>query len=218
MLAFDQVRFSRGRFRLQADVALRGPITAMVGSSGAGKTTFLELSAGLLRPDAGSIRFGDACFADIGAGRWLPPRRRGIGYLPQDIALFPHLTVGGNLRFGASRPDSPFWTRVVRTLELSGLESRSVQSLSGGERQRVALGRALLAGARLLLLDEPLSSLDAPLKARLLIFLARVRDEFGTPMVYVTHDATEARALANEVVRLEGGAASPPSPVGDGAA
>lgn len=210
-LAFTNVRFFRGGFQLEADFTLASRVAVLIGPSGAGKTTLLELAAGLLRPSAGRVRLGGQTLADAATGDWIPPHRRGVGYLPQDLALFPHLTAGQNLRFArrGGRP-GPTLEHVVEALELKGLEGRPVTRLSGGEQQRVALGRALLAGPRLLLLDEPLGRLNRELRSQVGLFLRRVIDEFSIPVVYVTHDPGEAGSMAGEVLRIEGGLAPAP--------
>jgi len=202
-----------GDFSLALDAEIRQPVTAVCGPSGAGKTTLLESIAGLRRPAAGRITLAGELLDDGARGIHRPVPQRRIGYVPQDLALFPHLTARGNLEFARaarSRPPTepsaaPQPDDVVRALELGGLLERRVQQLSGGERQRVALGRALLSAPRLLLLDEPLSGLDTALRERVLEYLRTVRDAFGVPMLYVTHDAGDAAALAAEILVLENG-------------
>jgi molybdate transport system ATP-binding protein len=149
----------------------------------------------------------------------VPSRLRGIGYVPQDLALFPHLSVRKNLLYGQkSRPHvNPLFSfeHVVEVLEIAPLVPRSVNDLSGGEKQRVALARALLASPDLLLLDEPLGSLDLPLKAKVIPYLIRIRDEFHIPMLYVTHDHYEAMALADEIIVLANGRIMQTGPVSE---
>jgi molybdate transport system ATP-binding protein len=179
------------------------------GASGAGKTTLLELIAGLRRPDVGRIEVDGELLTDVSDRRFVPPERRSIGYVPQDGALFPHLSVRANLLYGRS-PDRPApaglnFARVTDVLEIGALADRAPADLSAGERQRVALGRALLAAPRLLLLDEPLAGLDHPLRERLLPYLARVHGEFAIPLVYVTHSPDEVMALCSDVVVLRHG-------------
>jgi molybdate transport system ATP-binding protein len=184
-------------------------VTVICGPSGAGKTTLLEILAGLRRAQAGLIRLDDEELAVAKTGLHRSPPRRRLGYVPQDLALFPNLDVGENLEFGRrsrpAGPQAPAREEVIAVLELEGMLRRGISTLSGGERQRVALGRALLAAPRLLLLDEPLAALDPERRERLLEYLGRVRDHFTVPIVYVTHDAGDAAALAGEIVRLEGG-------------
>ncbi len=197
------------RFTLELEVTLTSHVTAIFGASGAGKTALLEVIAGLRRPATGRVRVNEAVLTDVAAGVFLPPERRAVGYVPQEGALFPHLSVRGNLLYGcdprASRPAALSFAHVTAVLELAPLADRSVGTLSGGEKQRVALGRALLSAPRLLLLDEPLAGLDAPLKERLLPYLVRVRDEFAIPMLYVTHSPDEVLALAHDVLVLAAG-------------
>jgi molybdate transport system ATP-binding protein len=200
------VQAALGGFHLEVDVAFASSWTALFGPSGAGKTTLLEVVAGLRRPTAGVVRVDGRTLFDAATRIDLPPRHRAIGYVPQDLALFPHLTVRANLEYGRSPGDGDdFWNNVVECLEMGRLLARKPVALSGGERQRVALARALIARPALLLLDEPLTGLDAPLRERILPFLQRVRDEFRVPTLYVTHSADEAVALCERVVVLEAG-------------
>jgi len=179
------------------------------GHSGSGKTTVLETIAGLRRHARGRILWGEETWLDTDRSIRLHPERRGVGYVPQAGLLFPHRNVLGNLLSGRRRAaggaeEIPV-DRVLRVLELEELTSRSVASLSGGERQRVALGRALCSGPRLMLLDEPLSGLDLPLRRRILQYLIKVREEFSIPTLYVSHEATEMRLLCDEMIVLESG-------------
>lgn len=181
----------------------------LFGPSGAGKTTVLEALAGL-RPEArGRIEVDGRVWLDSARGLRLPPEARGVGYVPQDPLLFPQRDVLGNLRFGARRaarsPRRLPVERILEVLELGELARRPVATLSGGERQRVALGRALGSAPELLLLDEPLASLDLPLRRRILPYLLRVRAEFGIPTLHVSHDPSETTLLAREVTVLEAG-------------
>ena len=191
-------------FSLELDLELRSRITVLFGPSGAGKTSLLDLVAGLRTARSALIQLDDQVLTDTTRGIQVATRHRGIGYVPQDLALFPHLSVHQNLFYGskpttqASRAVS--FERVVEVLEINSLVQRGIGELSGGEKQRVALARALLASPRLLLLDEPLASLDLNLKTRIIPYLARIRDEFGIPMLYVTHDRHETLALADEIV------------------
>ncbi|HWD19521.1 MAG TPA: ATP-binding cassette domain-containing protein [Verrucomicrobiae bacterium] len=194
-------------FVLELDVVLERGATAIFGPSGAGKTSLLDLIAGWREPASARITWNETLWEDAGAGVRLAPRARGIGYVAQDLALFPHLSVRENLCYGrkAGAPELFSYEHVTRVLEIEPLAERGIAQLSGGERQRVALARALLSSPQLLLLDEPLGSLDAALKGRILPYLARVREEFKVPMIYVTHDAAEARALCEEVLEMERG-------------
>jgi molybdate transport system ATP-binding protein len=203
------IRLALASFSLEVGIATSARVTAVFGSSGAGKTTLLEIIAGLRRPDAGTVRLEGELVADAGSGFHVPPERRAVGYVAQDGALFPHLSVRANLLYGRypgrPRPPGLSFEHVAAVLEIAPLAERRVGSLSGGEKRRVALGRALLAAPRLLLLDEPLAALDLPLRERLLPYLLRVRDEFAFPMVYVSHSPDEIVALAGEVLVLERG-------------
>jgi molybdate transport system ATP-binding protein len=184
-------------------------VTALFGPSGSGKTTILNLIAGLLRPDAGGIRLRNRVLVDCQSRVFLPPEQRRIGYVFQDHLLFPHLSVQQNLLFGHGRRSSrPMdLERVVRVLEIGDLLSRRPDTLSGGQRQRVALGRALLRGPELLLMDEPLAALDAELKGRILTYLERVIAEWRIPILFVSHDQGDVRRLADSVVVIEAGKA-----------
>jgi molybdate transport system ATP-binding protein len=203
------VRLPLAHFTLEVDAILDGRVTAIFGASGAGKTSLLEIIAGLRRPTGGSVRVGGTVLTDAAARTFVAPEKRAIGYVPQEGALFPHLSVKKNLLYGCDphqpRPDGLTFGHVTDVLEIAALTERAIGTLSGGERQRVALGRALLAAPRLLLLDEPLAGLDAPLRERLLPYLARVRDEFAIPMLYVTHSPDEVMTLCDAVLVLAGG-------------
>lgn len=208
-LELQNLRLPLAHFTLEVEATLTGRVTAVFGASGAGKTSLLELIAGLRRPAAGAIRLDDTELTDVAARRTVRAEQRGIGYVPQEGALFPHLSVGQNLRFGFNpdrpRPAGLSFEHVAEVLEISALTERPIAALSGGEKQRVALGRALLSAPRLLLLDEPLAGLDAPLRQRLLPYLALVRDEFAIPMLYVTHSPDEVMALCDDVLILSAG-------------
>jgi molybdate transport system ATP-binding protein len=203
------LRLPLAPFTLEADASLGGRVTAIFGSSGAGKTSLLELIAGLRRPAAGRIVVDGVTLTDAAAHVFVPPHRRAIGYVPQEGALFPHLSVRRNLLYGCrtdeTRPAGLTLGHVSEVLEIAPLLERDIATLSGGEKQRIALGRALLASPRLLLLDEPLAGLDVPLRERLVPYLARVRDEFAVPMLYVTHSPDEIMALCDDVLVLHRG-------------
>jgi molybdate transport system ATP-binding protein len=198
-----------GEFSIQASFASEGRVTGLFGASGAGKTSLINMIAGLLRPDRGTIAIDAETLDDTSARMHIPAWRRRIGYVFQDARLFPHLDVGQNLDYGRRMnrlaDDPAKRTRVTDLLDIGGLLDRRPGQLSGGERQRVALGRALLTQPRLLLLDEPLGSLDEERKEEILPYLVRLRDEAGIPMVYVSHDVNEMRQLATRVVMLKRG-------------
>src|SRR5437764_7440451 len=195
-------------------VELRRPadafsLTVLFGPSGSGKSTTLRCLAGLERPERGSIRFGDEIWFDAGRGIFLPPQRRRIGYLFQDYALFPHLRVAENIGYGlgriAARERRQRIDEIMSLLGLEGLEDRLPRELSGGQQQRVALARALVCRPHLLLLDEPLSALDAPTREHLRRQLRHWLVELRMSTVLVTHDRIEALALGDHVVVFEAG-------------
>ena len=192
-----------------SQVAKGFSVTALIGPSGCGKTTILKCLAGLIRPDHGVIRFGEETWFDEKSRICLSPQKRDIGFLFQDYALFPHLTVIENLGFGLFRlPVSQRNERVaeiLRLFDLKGLEQRYPRQLSGGQQQRVALGRVLARQPRLLLLDEPLSSLDSNLREQLRTELRQMLREFQTPVILVTHDRMEAISLADQVAVIHEG-------------
>jgi molybdate transport system ATP-binding protein len=184
-------------------------VTVLFGPSGSGKTTVLRCLAGLEAPDEGVIRFGDEVWFDAAAGRALPPRDRNLGFVPQDYALFPHLTVAANIGYGlrglgreerASRS-----AEAIRWLGLDGLEARLPAGLSGGQQQRVALARAVVRRPQLLLLDEPFSALDTPTRQRLRSELEALLGRLQIPAMLVTHDRMEAAVLGDSIVVLGGG-------------
>jgi molybdate transport system ATP-binding protein len=204
-----------GAFALAATFAAAGGVTALFGPSGAGKTTIVNMIAGLVRPDRGAIKLDDDTLFDSAAGIDQPAHRRRIGYVFQEGRLLPHLDVRQNLDYGrrvSGHPrDSAEFGRIAALLDLGHLLERRPRLLSGGERQRVAIGRALLMKPRLLLLDEPLASLGIEHKREILPYLLRLRDVAGVPMVYVSHTAAEVRRVATQVVRVDAGRV-----VGDG--
>ncbi len=199
-----------GAFRLQARFTARAGLTVLFGRSGAGKTTLVNVIAGLLRPDRGRIAVDGSVLLDTERGIFVPRHRRRVGYVFQGSRLFPHLSVRQNLLYGhwftprSERREQ--LDRVVALLGIGALLERRPGRLSGGETQRVALGRALLASPRLLLMDEPLAALDEARKAEILPYIERLRDEAGVPIVYVSHSLPEVVRLATSLVLLEGGA------------
>jgi molybdate transport system ATP-binding protein len=198
-----------GDFALEASFSSEGRVTGLFGASGAGKTSLVNMIAGLLRPDRGVIALDDEILDNAEKGVHVPPHRRRIGYVFQDARLFPHMNVAQNLGYGRRMnglpDDRAQQKRVTDLLDIGHLLDRRPGKLSGGERQRVALGRALLSKPRLLLLDEPLGSLDEGRKVEILPYLVRLRDEANVPMVYVSHDAAEMRQLATQIVMLRDG-------------
>jgi molybdate transport system ATP-binding protein len=202
------VRAQLGGFRLEVEFASDATVTALFGPSGSGKTSVLNAIAGLVNPDSGRIALDGRVFYD-GAGLCLAPQERRIGYVFQEDRLLPHLSVRQNLlygRFFSPRSGrSADYDGVVALLDLGRLLGRRPHSLSGGEKQRVAIGRALLASPRLLLMDEPLAALDTPRKGEILYYIERLRDEIGLPMVYVSHSVEEVVRLADTVVTLADG-------------
>src|ERR1700720_2281545 len=198
-----------GDFSIEASFTSEGRVTGLFGASGAGKTSLINMIAGLLRPDRGIITIDGEMLDDTTAHTHVPVHRRRIGYVFQDARLFPHLDVRQNLDYGRRMnrlgDDPAQRTRVTELLDIGRLLDRRPGQLSGGERQRVALGRALLSQPRLLLLDEPLGSLDEGRKVEILPYLVRLRDEARIPMVYVSHDVAELRQLATQIVVLQRG-------------
>lgn len=216
-LILRNLRLPLADFTLELDVELRGRVTAIFGTSGAGKTSLLELIAGLRGAKSGFIKAGENVLLDTVRGIHVPIRLRRIGYVPQDLALFPHLSVKQNLLYGF-QPDADAnitIEHVTEVLEISHLLARGTAALSGGEQQRTAFARAVLASPQLLLLDEPLASLDSRLKARIIPYLTRIRDEFQIPILYVTHEPDEVRALCDEAIFLERGRCLGQGPAGD---
>lgn len=217
-LTFDVLRrFPRGpEVRARAELALDGgPVTVLFGPSGSGKTTLLRALAGLDRPEGGAIVFSGETWFDAAAGAFVPPQRRSVGLVFQDYALFPHLSVAGNVGFGLPRRvgRAARVRELAEQLRLGGLLERRPAELSGGQRQRVALARALAPRPRLLLLDEPFSALDAPARAELRGELRRALEASGVPAIVVTHDRVEALALGDRMMVMVDGAIRQVGPV-----
>jgi molybdate transport system ATP-binding protein len=200
-----RIALKQGSFTL--DVSWDGEcrLLGLFGPSGSGKTTMLEVVGGLRRPLVARIVVGETALDDTAAGVNVPVRSRGIGYVPQDSALFPHLSVRGNITYGASRGPSAPLQPVLTMLAIESLVDRRVDDLSGGERQRVALARALLSSPKLLLLDEPLSAVDVPLRRRILAALGEWVTAAGVPTLHVSHDAGDLQVATDHVLILKEG-------------
>ena len=213
------IRRRLGAFSLDAAFETGGRLTALFGPSGSGKTSLVNLIGGLLRPDEGRIVADGRVLVDTQAQVFVPKHKRRIGYVFQDARLFPHMTVGQNLRYGrffaptAERSDDMYG--VVDLLGISHLLDRRPGLLSGGEKQRVAIGRAILASPRLILMDEPLASLDERRKAEIMPYLERLRDETKIPIVYVSHSVAEVARLATDIVVLDEGRVTAAGPTSD---
>ena len=213
------VRHRLGSFVLDAAFETTGRITALFGPSGSGKTSLVNLIGGLARPDSGRIEAGGRVLIDTAGRVHVPKHKRRIGYVFQDARLFPHLTVGQNLRYGrfftpAAERYADF-DAVIDLLGIGHLLDRQPGALSGGEKQRVAIGRALVASPRLILMDEPLASLDEARKAEILPYIERLRDETQIPIVYVSHSIAEVARLATDVVVLAAGKVVAVGPAAD---
>jgi molybdate transport system ATP-binding protein len=208
VLAVDVAK-AFGKFDLAVRFDAAKGVTALFGPSGSGKTTVVNMIAGLVVPDRGRIALDGTPLFDAAARINVPPNKRRIGYVFQDGRLFPHLNVRQNLDYGRRMSgrsrDLQEFARIVELLDIDKLLDRRPRMLSGGERQRIAIGRALLMHPRLLLLDEPLASLDSGHKREILPYLVRLRDDSGVPMVYVSHTASEIRSIANHIVQIDAG-------------
>jgi molybdate transport system ATP-binding protein len=204
-----EVEKQLGTFKVNVRFEAVGGATALFGPSGSGKTSLVNMIAGLLKPDRGAIKLDDTVLFDADRSIDVPPHKRRIGYVFQEGRLFPHLSVRQNLDYGRRmnrRPhDQNEFDRIAALLDIGQLLDRRPSMLSGGERQRIAVGRALLMQPRLLLLDEPLASLDAGHKREILPYLVRLRDEAKVPIVYVSHTPAEVRRIATGVVLLNDG-------------
>jgi ABC-type sulfate/molybdate transport systems ATPase subunit len=203
------VRKRLGSFQLDAVFAARGSVTALVGPSGSGKTLTLRAIAGAIEPDEGRIRLGDELLLDVHRGIILPPQARRVGYVPQQYALFPHLTVAQNIGFGLTGlPRGDRENRVqdlLQLIELAPAANLKPRQLSGGQQQRVALARALAVQPRLLLLDEPFAALDTLIRQELRERLRELQKELGFWALIVTHDPEDAAVLATESFQFDQG-------------
>ena len=202
-LAFD-IRVEQGEFLLEVSDRSSVEVLGLFGSSGAGKTTLLEALAGIRRPTRGEIVVGGVTMFSVERNVDVLPRHRRIGYVPQDVLLFPHMSVRGNLLFGA-RSSPVEIDALADMLEIAPLLERRVQGLSGGERQRIALGRALMTKPALLLMDEPLAAVDRARRERILPYLLRIRRELHVPLIYVTHDLLELEQIADRILVIADG-------------
>lgn len=219
MMLSVEVRHRLGAFELDVAFESSGRLTALFGPSGSGKTSLVNLIGGLMRPDKGRIVADGRVLVDTAARSFLPKHRRRIGYVFQDARLFPHMTVSQNLRYGRFfTPAAERYAEMDAIVELLGighLLDRRPAALSGGEKQRVAIGRALIASPRLILMDEPLASLDEARKAEILPYVERLRDEAGVPIVYVSHSVAEVARLATDIVVLASGKVTAAGPTSD---
>ncbi|MCA1563931.1 MAG: ATP-binding cassette domain-containing protein [Acidobacteria bacterium] len=195
----------QGDFTLEIAQRVEARAVGLFGPSGSGKTTLLDAIAGLRTPGAGEIAVGGHQLFSAAQGMNLRAHHRRVGYVPQDIALFPHMDVRGNVEYGLRRDTAPRLERITQVLEIEPLMGRAVKGLSGGERQRVALARALASGPDLLLLDEPLAAVDVALRRRILPYFQRVRDDLRVPILYVSHDEEEVRLIADFLIVLDAG-------------
>ena len=204
-----QVVLKRQQFILDADLKLEHRVSAIFGPSGSGKSTLLSIVAGIIQPDSGRIVIDGECIFDHQARINKPMHQRKIGLVFQDSRLFPHLTVEGNLKYGlqflTAKAKHFELKNIVELLELGDLLKQHPHQLSGGEKQRVALGRALLSSPKLLLLDEPMASLDQKLKNQILPFLKIVADEINIPMIYISHSKKEIMQITNHLIHIQSG-------------
>jgi molybdate transport system ATP-binding protein len=201
-----EVTLRQQSFVLDVRESMSVEVLGLFGPSGSGKTTLLESIAGIRTPDAGDIRVADRVLFSSAQRINVPPQDRRIGYVPQEALLFPNMSVKGNIRYGrGAREDHRTFESLIEILELQQLLERSVDRLSGGEKQRVAIARALMTRPSILLLDEPLAAVDRERRERILPYVLRIRKELHVPLIYVTHDADEMRAIADRVLHLDAG-------------
>ena len=196
-----------GMLSLQLSFSVRqGERLAIIGASGSGKTTLLRMIAGLLKPDEGTIQFHNQCWLDSEKSINLPPQQRKVGFMFQEYALFPNMTVQQNLEFALQKKQPKNVVQeLMQVMELEGLAARFPRTLSGGQQQRVALARAMVAQPQLLLLDEPLSALDAPMREKLQDYILKVHEKYSLTTIWVTHNAAEVAKIAHRVLLLENG-------------
>lgn len=205
MLKIDVLKqFATFSFQFTQNIEYQG-VTAILGVSGSGKSTLINLINGLIKPEQGSIILNDIVLVDTQNSRFIPPEKRQIGTVFQDALLFPHYQVKKNLLYGANKVVSSRFEEIIDVLNIGHLLNRYPAMLSGGEKQRVAIGRALLANPKLLLMDEPLSALDMPRKKELLTYIDKLVKELNIPILYVTHNINEVKRIANHVAILDCG-------------
>jgi molybdate transport system ATP-binding protein len=211
------ITLRQGRFVLSSAFAFHGSALGLFGPSGSGKSTLMRIVSGLTRPDCGQIRLNGEILFDSLSKVWVPAHERRIGVVFQDARLFPHRTTAQNLRAGMMEEQTGLFSfaHIVDLLEIEPLLGRPVNNLSGGEKQRIALGRALLAHPRLLLLDEPLSGLDAGLKDQILPFLKRINTDLHLPCIMVSHSLPEIAQITDQILMVNNGCISGPAPVAE---
>ncbi|MGN6143548.1 MAG: molybdenum ABC transporter ATP-binding protein, partial [Mesorhizobium sp.] len=217
-LAID-IAHRQGNFMLETQFESAGRLTALFGPSGSGKSSLINIIAGLAKPERGRVVVDGRVLVDTEKRVFVPRHKRRVGLVFQDARLFPHMSVAANLRYGRFfTPAAERYARqdaVVDLLGIGALLDRRPSGLSGGEKQRVAIGRALIASPRLILMDEPLASLDEPRKAEILPYIERLRDETKVPIVYVSHSVAEVAQLATDVVLLSAGKVAASGPAAD---
>lgn len=213
------IRRQQGEFRVDLQLSAGPGVTALFGRSGSGKSSVINMVAGLARPDEGRIKVDGKVLFDSALGIDLAPEQRRLGYVFQEGRLFPHLSVVANLSFGMNRVPAAqrriAFDDVVEVLGIAHLLDRRPAKLSGGEKQRVAIGRALLASPHILLMDEPLAALDSQRKAELLPFIGRLARQFAIPILYVSHSIDEVLSLSDTLVLMDNGKAAAVGPVED---
>ena len=203
------IRHALGDFIIDVSLSMKGPASALFGASGAGKTTILNAIAGLVKPAEGRIVFNGEVWCDTGKNIFVPAHLRRIGYVFQEGRLFPHMSVRKNLLYGWKNTSGATldikFDEIVELLGIRQLLERKPAALSGGETQRAAIARALLSQPQLLLMDEPLASLDEKRKLEVLPYIEKLRDRFALPIMYVSHSRSEAERIANEFFVIDGG-------------
>lgn len=204
---YKKLKAASGPIALDVELSIHeGSFVALCGPSGTGKTTLLRLIAGLNRPDRGAVFYKNICWLDTQQNIWVPPQRRKVGFVFQDYALFPNMSIKGNLQFAAAKnKDQNTIAEIIEVMELQALANRYPHQLSGGQQQRVALARALVAKPSLLLLDEPLSALDPSMRQKLQNYLLKIHERFKLTTILVSHDYREIFKLADRFIHMEAG-------------